>query len=103
MISQYLINELAGGYTRGRFEEKYLKGEIIEILKFIIPQISVLIAEEKEKEAFYLWKEVKEEESIKNLFKEALSTVERPIVIYVASKFINNSSVGPKIIKEALK
>jgi hypothetical protein len=102
MISPDLINDLVGGYTGGKFEEKYLREKIMEILKFILPQISALIKQRKEKEAYSLWEAVKEGGSLKNLFSEALEIVERPIVIYVASKFINNQSIGTKILKEAL-
>jgi arsenate reductase-like glutaredoxin family protein len=102
MISQDLINELVGGYTQSKFEEKYLKEKIIEILKFIIPQISALVRQRKEEKLVSLWEAVKEEESIKNLFSEAIKIIERPILIYVASKFTNNQSVGTKIVEEAL-
>lgn len=100
---QELIIELVAGYTQSKFEEKYLREKIQKILKFIVPQIAVLIKNKKEKELLSLWGIVKEEEKIKEVFHSSLKTVERPIVIYVASKFINNQSIGPKIIKEALK
>ena len=43
------------------------------------------------------------EEKIKNLFREIIEKIDRPIVIYVASKFENNKYFGTKIIEEALK
>ena len=101
MISQNLINELVEGYTQGRFERKYLKKKIQEVLEFIIPQISAQVKVNNEKELVPLWQKVKEEKNIRDLFKKALRTVERPILIYVVSKFTNNQSIGTRIIKEA--
>ena len=103
MISQNLINELIEGYTQGRFEEKYLKGKIHEVLETIIPQLAALVRSKKEKEIIFLWESMKENEKIKDWFRKTLTRIDRPIVIYVASKFVNNQYVGTQIIEEALK
>ncbi len=101
--TQNLTNELVSGYTQSKYKKEYLKERIQTILEFIIPKIAVIIENKEEREPVKLWNVVKEEEEIKNLFRELLEKVERPIVIYVASKFQNNKYFGTKIIEEALK
>jgi len=103
MSKENLINELAEQYTQSKYDEKYLKKKISEILKFILSNISAIIKDKDEKDLVNLWKAVKENEEIKNSFRELLKKVDRPIVIYVASKFENNQYFGNRIIEEALK
>ena len=98
-----LLNELVEGYTNSKYDEKYLKEKIAGVLEFVIPHISVIVKSKKEKEIIKLWNEVKEDEEIKNLFRKTLESTDRPIVIYIASKFENNKYFGTKIIGEALK
>ncbi len=103
MTIQNLINEVVSGYTQSKYDEKYLKEKINEILEFILPKIAVIVKDKKERELIKLWNAVKEDEKIKNLFRKTLEKIERPIVIYVASKFENNQYFGTRIIEEALK
>ena len=103
MTIQNLINELVSEYIQSKYDEKYLKEKISEILKFILSDISAIIKDKDEKDLVNLWKAVKENEEIKNSFRELLKKVDRPIVIYVASKFENNQYFGNRIIEEALK
>ena len=98
-----LINELVNGYVESKYDEKYLKEKITEILEFVLPQIAVIAKTKKEKELVKLWGIIKEDEEIKNLFRKTLEKIERSIVIYVVSKFENNQYFGTKIIEEALK
>ncbi|MEW6294709.1 MAG: hypothetical protein AB1467_00235 [Candidatus Diapherotrites archaeon] len=100
---QNLIDELVSGYIQSKYDREYLKEKINEILEFILPEIAILIKNRKEKDPVKLWNAVKEDEKIKNLFRKTLKKVERPIVIYVASKFENNQYFGVKIIEEALR
>ena len=100
---QNLINELVNDYTQSKYEERYLKEKIREILEFMPPSIYAVIKDKDEKELVELWKAVKENNDIKNLFKELLEKINRPIIIYVASKFENNKYFGTKIIGQALK
>ena len=103
MNSQKLINELVEGYTYSKYDEKYLKEKITLVLEFVIPKIAVIVRTKKEKELLTLWNEVKQDEEIKSLFRKTLESTDRPIVIYVASKFENNQYFGTRIIDEALK
>ena len=100
---QNIANELVSGYTQSKYDEKYLKKKVNEILEFILPEIAVIIKDRKEKELVSIWNSIKEDEKIKNLFKMAMEKIERPIVIYVASKFENNKYFGTRIIEDALK
>ena len=100
---QNLINELVNDYTQSKYEERYLKEKIREILEFMLPNIYAVIKDKDEKELVELWKAVKENEEIENLFKELVEKIDRPIIIYVASKFENNKYFGTKIIGQALK
>lgn len=102
-ISQNLIYELVAGYTQSKYGESKLREKISEILKFVIPSIGSVIKEKKGGEPLVLWQSLKEDEKMSNLFRQALEKVERPIVIYVASKFMNNQHLGTEIVKEALK
>lgn len=103
MTIQSLINELLNGYTQSKYGEKYLKEKINEILEFVLPKIAAIVKDKKERELIKLWNAVKEDEKIKNLFRKTLEKIERPIVIYVASKFENNQYFGTRIVEEALK
>ncbi|MEW6456270.1 MAG: hypothetical protein AB1410_06115 [Acidobacteriota bacterium] len=103
MTIQNLINEFVSGYVQSKYDEKYLKEKITEILKFVLPNIAVIVKNKKEKDVARLWNTVKEGEKIKNLFRKTLETIDRPIVIYVASKFENNQYFGTRIVEEALK
>ncbi len=100
---QNLINELVNSYTQSKYDIEYLQKRINEILEFISPEIASIIRNKKEKEVVKLWNTTKEDGKIKDLFKELSEKMERPIVIYVASKFKNNKYFGVKIIEEALK
>ena len=103
MTIQNLINELVSGYIQSKYDEKYLKEKIQEILEFILPKITVIVKGKKERELVKLWNAVKEDEKTKDLFRKTLERIDRPIVIYVASKFENNKYFGNRIIEEALK
>ena len=103
MTTQNLINELASRHAQSKYDEKYLKEKINEILEFVLPNIAVIAKGKKEAELVKLWNAVKEDEKIKNLFRELAEKIEIPIIIYVASKFENNKYFGTKIIEEALK
>ncbi len=103
MTMQDLINELVSGYVQSKYDKDYLKERIQKILEFILPRIKAAVKNEKERELIKLWNIVKEDEETKNFFREIVEKVERPIVIYVASKFENNQYFGAKIIEEALK
>ena len=103
MNSKKLINELVEGYTYSKYDEKYLKEKITLVLEFVLPKIAVIVKSKNEKELFKLWNAVKAEEEIKSLFRKTLESTDRPIVIYVASKFENNQYFGTRIIDEALK
>ena len=103
MNSQNLINELAEGYTHSKYDEKYLKEKITDVLEFILPEIANILKNRKERELVKLWNTYKEDEKIKNLFKKTLGKVDRSIVIYIASKFGNNQYFGTRIIEEALR
>ena len=98
-----LIDELVNGNIESKYDEKYLKERITEILEFVLPQIAVIVKSKKEKELAKLWNTIKGDEKIKNLFRKTLEKIERPTVIYVASKFENNQYFGTRIIEEALK
>ena len=100
---QNLIDELVSGYIQSKYDEKYLKEKINEILRFILPNVATIVKNKDEKDLIKLWNTVKENEKIKNLFRKTLEKVDRPIVIYVASKFENNQYFGTKIIEEAFK
>ena len=97
------INELVRGYTQSKYDEKYMKEKINEILEFILPNIAVIIKNKKKKELANLWNSIKEDERIKNSFRELFEKIDMPIIIYVASKFENNRYFGTKIIEESLK
>ena len=103
MAMQNLLDELIDDYVESRYDKGYLKEKIKEILEFILPEIAIVIKNKEEKELVKLWNIIKEDNIIKNLFRKTLEKVERPIVIYVASKFENNKYFGTKIIEEALK
>jgi len=103
MNPQNLINELAEGYTHSKYDEKYLKEKITDVLEFILPEIANILKNRKERELVKLWNILKEDEKIKNLFKKTLEKIDRPIIIYVVSKFENNQHFGTKIVEEALK
>lgn len=103
MTIQTLINELVSGYVESKYDEKYLKEKITEILEFVIPEIAAIVKGKKGKELVKLWNIIKEDDKIKNLFRKTLERIDRPIVIYVASKFENNQYFGTKIIEGAIK
>ena len=100
--TQNLTNELVSEYIQSKYDKKYLTGKIKEILEAILPEIATIIKNRKEREATKLWDNIKETEEIKNLFRKILDKTDRPILIYVASKFQNNQYFGTKIIGEAL-
>ncbi len=102
MSIQNLINELVGEYMHSRYDEIYLKEKIKGVLELILPKIAVLIKNRRETPA-KLWDDIKEDEKIKHLFRKSLEKADRPIVIYVSSKFENNQYFGTRIIKEALR
>ena len=101
--TQNLVDELVKEYVESKYDKKYLKEKVTEILEFILPEIAIIIKDMKEKEIVNIWNSIKEDEKIKNLFKMAMEKIERPIVIYVASKFENNKYFGTRIIEDALK
>lgn len=103
MTIQKLIDELVSGYVQSKYDEKYLKGKVNEILEFMLPSIAAIIENKEERKPAKLWNAIKEDEKIKNLFRELVKKVERPVVIYVASKFENNQYFGIRITEEALK
>ncbi len=103
MTMQNLLDEFIDDYVESRYDKGYLKEKIKEILEFMLPRIAIVIKNKEEKELVKLWNIIKEDNIIKNLFRKTLEKVERPIVIYVASKFENNKYFGTKIIEEALK
>lgn len=103
MTMQNLADELVSGYTQSKYDEKYLKEKINEVLEFILPSIATIIKNKDEKESLKLWNAIKSNEKIKNLFRELVEKIDRPIVIYVASKFENNQYFGTRIIEEALR
>ena len=100
---QNLVDELVSSYTQSKYDKKYLKGKINEILKFILPKIAIVIKNEEEKRYVKIWNTIKEDEKIRDLFRELLEKVERPVVIYITSKFENNQYFGTKIVEEAIK
>ena len=100
---QNLIDELVSGYIQSKYDKKYLKEKVNEILEFILPEIATIIKNSEERELVKLWNTIKEDEKIKNLFKKTLGKVDRSIVIYIASKFLNNQYFGTRIIEEALR
>ena len=101
--TQNLVNELVRGYTQSKYEEEYLKEKIDEVLEFILPEIASAVKNTKKREIIKIWNEVKNDEKIKNLFRELFEKIDRPIIIYVASKFENNQHIGTKIIEQALE
>src|SRR3989344_4779022 len=101
--TQDLIDELVSEYIQSKYDEKYSKEKINEIVEFILPHIKAIVKNEKEKEPIKLRNILKEDEKIKNLFREIIEKIDRPIVIYVASKFENNKHFGTRIIEKALK
>ncbi len=100
---QNLIDELVSGYIQTKYDEKYLKEKIQKILEFIVPEIARIIKNKEEKEPIKLWEIIKEDSEIEDLLRKIIEKVDRPIVIYVASKFENNQYFGTRIIDEALK
>lgn len=98
-----LTKILAKDYTHGKFDQKYLREKIQEILEFIIPMISSLIKKRAQKDTFFLWESIRGNKKVMGWFREILNKVDRAIVIYVASKFQNNQTIGTKVIEEALK
>ncbi len=103
MSIQDLTDELVMGYSQSKYNVKYLTEKINEILKFTLPKLAIIIKGKKEREKVELWNAIKEDGKIRNLFRELVEKIERPIVIYVASKFENNQYFGTRIIEEALK
>ena len=103
MSVQNLVSELVSGYTESKYEKKHLEERISEILQFMLPSIAAIAESRKEREPVELWNAVKENEEIRNLLRKLLGRIERPIVIYVASKFENNQHFGTRIIEEALE
>ena len=101
-LNKKLVNELVEDYTQSRYEKEYLKEKINEILNLMLPVINNIIKNKKEK-TNKLWNFTKENKEIENLLKKVIEKVERPIVIYVASKFKNNQYFGTKIIEDALR
>lgn len=99
---QSLIDELAEGYGQSKYDEKYLKERIGEVLKFMLPKIATII-KNKEEDAVKIWNIVRENPRIDDFSRKLFEKVERKIVIYVASKFKNNQYFGRRIIEEALK
>ena len=97
-----IANELADEYAQSKYSKKHLKERIQKILEFIIPGIAILAKNKDNKSAIEIWNDIKNDEKIKDLFKKSIENIERPIVIYVASKFKNNQYFGAIIIKEAL-
>ena len=94
MSVQNLVSELAREYTESKYEKKHLEERTSEILEALLPGIAAIAESRKER---------KEDEKVKDLFRKALERIERPIVIYVASKFENNQHFGTRIIEEALE
>ena len=90
MTIQNIINELVNGYIESKYDEKYLKEKINEILEFVLPKIAIILKSKKERELVKLWNSIKGDEKIRNLFGELVEKINRPIVIYIASKFQNN-------------
>ena len=103
MSVQNLVSELAREYTESKYEKKHLEERISEILEALLPGIAAIAESKKEREPVNLWNALKEDEKVKDLFRKALERIERPIVIYVASKFENNKHFGTRIIEEALE
>ena len=103
MSMQNLINELVKGYIESKYDEKYLKEKIQGVFEIILPHIAAIVKNTKERESAKLWGSIREDERIRNFFRETIEKIDRPIVIYVASKFENNQYFGTKIIDEALK
>lgn len=103
MSIQNLTSELVTEYKESKYDKKYLKEKVNEILDFVIPEISEIIKNKEERELVKLWNNIKENGEIESLFRKLTGEIDRPIVIYVASKFENNQYFGTKIIGEALK
>ena len=101
--TQNLINELVDGYIQSKYNKEYLKEKIHGVFEIIIPHIATIVKNTKEREPTKLWGSIKEDERISSFFREAIEKIDRPIVIYIASKFENNQYFGTKIIEEALK
>jgi len=99
---QNLSIEFVKEYKGSKYDEEHLKEKIQKALEVIIPKIASIIKSENGQEPINLWKAIKENGKIDKLFEKSLGEIERPIVIYVASKFKNNRYLGVKIIEEAL-
>ena len=100
---QNLTNELVNEYVQSKYDKGYLKEKINEILDLMLPIIKNIIKNKEEKETFRLWDTIKEDEEIEKLLRKLIEKIDRPIVIYVASKFKNNRYFGTRIIEEAQK
>lgn len=100
---QNLIGEFMNGYIQSKYDEEYLKEKVNEILEFMLPKIASIVKNREERKPTELWDAIKGNEKIEELFRNLLEKVDRPIVIYVASKFENNQYFGARMIEEALK
>ena len=103
MEQENLTNELVNDYTKSKYDKGYLKEKINEILEFVLPIIKNIIKNKEEKDIFRLWDTIKEVKEIEKLLRKLIKKIDRPIIIYVASKFENNKYFGTRIIEEALK
>ncbi|MEW6329503.1 MAG: hypothetical protein AB1468_05295 [Candidatus Micrarchaeota archaeon] len=101
--SQNLIDELVGGHAEGKYNKKYVAERIQKIFKFLFPRIRSAAGDTNERNTNKLYDILKEEEKVKALFSELVGEIERPIIIYVASKFKNNRYFGTKMVEEALR
>lgn len=102
MLLVDLSDELAEGYVQEKYDKQYSREKIHQILEFIIPALSSIIKKKSEENPSKILDVLKDDEKIHGIFRKCSEKIERPIVIYVASKFTNNKYLGTKIIEGAL-
>lgn len=101
MISEELVEELIEDYAGSKYKQEELRKMITTILESIVPKLSSSTKTEKFSEQ--LWERIRKDGEIEKAFQEITKKVDRAIVIFVASKFLNNRYFGQRILEEAIK
>lgn len=101
MVSETLIKELMDDYTGSKYKREELKGMITTVLESVLPKLTSLAKSEKFSEQ--LWERIREDEEIERTFQEITKKVDRSVVIFVASKFLNNQYFGQRMLEESVE
>lgn len=97
-----IARELAAGYPNQDLQA--IQREFTQILNIVLPTLSkkaYKVKHEGKNSTEEIWKEIRG--GAEGDFDKALEHVARLKVIYIASKFMNNKTVGTAITETALK